>query len=147
MKVNYVQYEIALVGCVMIVLIGIASCKDTSNPITKIDEIVFPDSNISYNKQVQPLFNVGCVFAGCHDRAREGNEENGGNYNLDLTYYAGLWNGKPGVVNAGDTTNSRLVWSIEWRPGPKPMPPSKRLSENQTRGLKRWILEGAKETP
>jgi hypothetical protein len=134
------DYDIALLGCALIVLIGLVSCRDTSNPVTKIDDIVFPDSNISYDRQVQPLFNVGCALAACHDRATDQNK------NLDLTSFAGVW-ANFGVVVAGDTSNSRLVWSIEGRPGTVPMPPSKPLTQNQIRGLKRWIFEGAKETP
>jgi hypothetical protein len=132
--------EIALLASVSAVVIGLSSCRDTSNPITKIDEIVFPDSNISYEKQVQPLFNVGCANATCHDRATEENK------NLNLLSFEGV-RANFGVVIAGDTLNSRLIWSIEGRPGTVPMPPLKPLSQNQIRGLKIWILEGARDTP
>ena len=135
--------EIALTGCVLIVLIGLSSCRDSSNPITKIDEIVFPDSNISYAKQVQPLFNYACATAACHDRATEENKH------LDLTYYSGLKNGDYVIVYERDTANSILVWCIEWRaiPNVYPMPPTRQLSQNQIKGIKMWIMEGAKETP
>ena len=45
-----------------------------------------------------------------------------------------------------DTTNSQLVWSIEATHGRPRMPPIGRtqLTTNQINGLKRWILEGAK---
>ena len=121
-------------------LLGIASCKDSSNPINKVDEIVFPDSNISYEKQIQPLFNIGCATASCHETATEQNK------NLDLTSYSGLMRNF-GVVVSRDTSNSRLVWNIEGRPGSTLMPPSKPLLSNQIRGIRKWIMEGAKDTP
>jgi hypothetical protein len=119
-----------------IALLAISSCKDSSNPITNPDEIVFPDSGISYEKQVQPLFNVGCAYKGCHD---SGN-------NLDLTRYL-AWYKNPLVIIPGDTSKSTLVWCIEAQPGSPAMPPAKLLLQNQITGLKRWILEGAKDTP
>ena len=42
-------------------------------------EVVFPDSNVSYGQQVQPLFNRGCAFSGCHGVDRY--DEDG--YSLD----------------------------------------------------------------
>ena len=130
----------ALSLCLAVILLAVASCKDTSNPVNKIDEIVFPDSNISYEKQIQPLFNIGCATASCHEVATEQNK------NLDLTSYSGLMRNF-GVEVAKDTSNSRLVWSIEGRPGSTPMPPSKPLLTNQVRGIRKWIMEGAKDTP
>ncbi len=131
----------ALLGILLaVILLGIVSCKESSNPVNKIDEIVFPDSNISYEKQVQPLFNVACATASCHETATEQNK------NLDLTSYSGLMRNF-GVVVARDTSNSRLVWNIEGRPGSTPMPPSRPLLSNQIRGIGKWIMEGAKDTP
>ncbi len=137
MKLPCSDYEIALLGCALIVLICLASCRDTSNPIT--NDIVFPDSNVSYYRQVQPLFYNACATAACHDRATDENKH------LDLTYYQGLKNGDFPIVYARDTTTSILVWCIEWRdiPNVYPMPRTKQLSQNQIKGIKRWIMEGA----
>ncbi len=132
--------NIPFVLCALIMCLGFSSCKDTSTSIKNVDDIVFPDSNISYEKQVQPLFDVGCAQANCHERATDQNK------NLNLTTYVGL-KLNFGVVVPGDTSNSRLVWSIEGRPGSVPMPPSRPLNDNQMRGLKKWILEGANDTP
>ena len=120
----------------VIFLFVLSSCKDTSNSVSALDDIVFPATGISYEKQVQPLFNIGCATTSCHDAQ---------NNTLNLTSY-GLWKLDPGVINAGDTTNSRFIWCIEARPGSAPMPPARPLVQNQIQGLKRWILEGAKDT-
>lgn len=153
MSIKFIRHdcEIGILASVTALVIGFSACRDTSNPVTKIDEIVFPDSNISYAKHVQPLFFAACASAGCHESARKGNIENRGNDNLDLTLYAGLWNADYTIITPPDTSNSILVWCIEWRPilniYPMPPPPKNQLSQNQIRGIKRWILEGAKDTP
>ncbi len=116
-----------------------SSCKNSSNPIHNLDDIVFPDTGISYERQVQPLFNIGCAINGCHDAATKAN-------NLDLSDYYGTLYSKYGVVIPKDTTNSRLIWSIEGKNNATPMPPYRALNLNQVNGLKRWILEGAKDT-
>ena len=112
------------------------SCKDTSNSVSTLDQIVFPATGISYEKQVQPLFNIGCATTSCHDTQDQ---------KLDLTSY-GLWKLDPGVIIDGDTTTSRFVWCIEAKAGSPPMPPARPLVENQIQGLKQWIHEGAKDT-
>ena len=143
------DFEIALLASILLVVIGFSACRDTSNPVTKLEDIVFPDSNISYAKQVQPLFYAACATAACHDNARKGTAENGGNDNLDLTLYSGLFKADNTIITPPDTSNSILVWCIEWRPIVNifPMPPTKQLSQNQIRGIKKWISEGAKDTP
>ena len=149
MKIFLHDREMVILASVAAIVVGLVACRDTSNPVTKLDEIVFPDSNISYAKQVQPLFFAACAGASCHENARKGNTENGGNDNLDLTLYAGLWRADYTIITPPDTSNSILIWCIEWRPivNVYPMPPTKQLSQNQIRGMKRWIFEGAKETP
>jgi hypothetical protein len=120
----------------VISLFVLSSCKDTSNSVSPIGDIVFPATGISYEKLVQPLFNIGCATTSCHDSQDQ---------TLNLTSY-GLWKLDPGVINAGDTTNSRFVWCIEAKPGSPPMPPARPLVQNQIQGLKQWIHEGAKDT-
>ncbi len=121
------------------VLAYVSSCKSSTAPITKLSDIVFPDSDISYNRTIQPLFNIACATPGCHDAQTEAK-------NLDLTSYAALRLRFYDVVIPHDTINSRLVWSIEGRLGSVPMPPSAALLPNQIRGLKKWIMEGATDT-
>src|SRR5208283_574936 len=126
----------AAISYAVIFLVVLSSCKDTSNSVSPIGDIVFPATGISYEKLVQPLFNIGCATTSCHDSQDQ---------TLNLTSY-GLWKLDPGVINAGDTTNSRFVWCIEAKPGSPPMPPARPLVQNQIQGLKQWIHEGAKDT-
>ncbi|MCX6136069.1 MAG: hypothetical protein NTV54_01045 [Ignavibacteriales bacterium] len=117
------------------------SCKDSSNPITKPGDVVFPATNISYYRHVQPLFNIACATTNCHDRATRQS-------NVDLSSYAGIRGRFYDIVIPKDTLNSRLIWCIEGRPGSSPMPPPPipSLDLNQVKGIKRWIYEGATDT-
>ncbi|MFI5251914.1 MAG: hypothetical protein ACHQQQ_05705 [Bacteroidota bacterium] len=120
--------------CILMVITY--SCKDTvSSPDTS--GIVFPASNVSYGKNVEPLFLQACAFSGCHDTESRADQ-------LSLDNYQDAISSKPGVIIAKDTTQSRLVWRIEGKYGLAPMPFQRpALTTNQITGLKKWILEGA----
>lgn len=120
----------ALAGLFLVI-----SCKDDIGG-PGIDEIVFPDTNVRYGRQVEPLFFRGCAIPGCHTRdARAGG--------LVLETYQETMN-NVGVIIPGDTLNSRLIWRIEGRGGRERMPLFRPpLNQNQINGLRRWVLEGA----
>jgi hypothetical protein len=114
------------------------SCKDS---VTGVSPIVFPPSNISYGKYVQPLFNQQCSIPSCH--TQESKADAG---NLSLETWSDAVTAVPAVIIPGDSANSPLVWSIEQTHGLPRMPPLNRppLTQNQINGLKQWIQEGAK---
>jgi len=115
------------------------SCKDNSVQQTS-STVVFPSSNVSYGKQVEPLFLQVCAFPGCH--GADTFDQNG--FSLDT--YDHLMFGTVKVVYARDTLNSPLVWSIEGRSGVARMPLSLTpLNSNQINGIKKWILENAQD--
>ena len=111
-----------------------SGCKDTVTN-SDIDKVVIPDSNISYSKYIQPLFNVKCIS--CHGN---GSTEGG----VDLTS-CGQATADPSIVFPGEPENSKLVWAIEGNPVTTPMPPIgyPPLNQNQINGIKTWIKEGA----
>lgn len=119
----------------LLLLFFSAGCDDTT---TNIDNEVIPDSNVSYSQHIQPIFNAKCI--NCHGA---GTIESG----LDLTTWAGT-TADPSIVFPGEPENSKLVWSIEGNPAVSPMPPIgtsyRPLTDNQIRGVKTWIAEGAK---
>jgi hypothetical protein len=113
-----------------------SSCKDQVTGDTS--EIVFPASNVSYGGQVQPLFDRGCAFSGCHagDTPPLG---------LNLESYQNALSSDPGVILPRDTTNSRIMWRIEGTHGVRQEPPNRApLTPNQIKGIGTWIMEGAK---
>jgi mono/diheme cytochrome c family protein len=112
------------------------SCKDTitgNSPST----VVFPANNVSYNAEVQVLFNQACNYSGCHD---EGTHQSP----LKLTSW-GETVTVGGVVIPGKPDQSILVFWIEGRVGTERMPPgSQALNQNQINGIRTWVAEGAK---
>jgi len=131
---------IILIFSIPVMVAMFISCEDTTaNSISDIDKIIFPESNISYYRTIQPLFNIGCAIDGCHDVKTKA-------ANLDLSDYLGLKQRFYDVVIVRDTSKSRLIWSIEGQLGTAPMPPQRSLTTNQIRGFKKWIMEGATDT-
>jgi len=112
-------------------------CSDSiTNPG---EEIIFPLSKISFNRQVQPFFYQNCTLSGCHNETDKKS-------NLDLSSYGAARQRFYDVIIPKDTTLSRIIWSIERRSGSTAMPPGKILSSTQIKGIKTWIMEGATDT-
>lgn len=122
--------------CACTLMFGSWGCKDDISD-GNLDEIVFPATNVSYGRHVEPLFARGCAFAGCHSQDSQAGSVILDNYQDALTH-------KTGTIIPGDTANSTLVWSIEGRVGRIRMPLNRPpLNANQINGIKQWILEGA----
>jgi hypothetical protein len=120
------------------IILGIASCKDqVTDP--NVDPIVFPESNISYSKHVDPLFQQRCALSGCH-----GGSSSQAGLDLLAPSYSFLINHQPRLVNPGSSTNSLLVQRIDGRLAPQMPYMSQPLNANQIAGIKKWIDEGAK---
>ena len=115
------------------------TCKDE---VTGGDgsSIVFPDSNVSYNDHVEPLFLSTCAIpGGCHAGDNPAGDLSLETYNdLSITIYR--------TYIPGDPDNSRLVRAIEGtEPGIPRMPLGRPpLNNNQVKGIRTWIKEGAK---
>ncbi len=128
--------SILTVFSLLLILWSVWSCKDTIAG-GGASNIVFPDSNISYGKYVQPLFLDACAIPQCHTTDFKA----GG---LSLETYAELME-TPGVVWRGNPDASSLVKSIEGSIQPRmpiDLPP---LTSNQIKGIRQWILEGAQD--
>ena len=121
-----------------VILCFVSSCKDQiADP--NLNPIVFPDSNVSYSKQVDPLFQQRCALSGCH----AGSSAQAG---LDLLApsYSSLTNHQPRLVVSGASNNSLLAQRIDGRLAPQMPYISQQLNANQITGIKKWIDEGAK---
>ncbi len=118
------------------------TCKDNiteQNP----NDIVFPDSGVSYGKHVEPLFLRACAFSGCHG-ADTFDERR---FSLDTYQHA---TSKAGIIvpcfpkEPCDPEASILVRRIEGLDGRPRMPLNRTpLNDNQIKGIKTWIREGA----
>jgi len=120
------------------VLLVYSGCKDTvtGNDIDERDKDI-PDTNVSFVTHIQPVLEVKCNNAGCHnDETRAGN--------LSLSSYANVTSDLS-VVFPGEPQNSMLVQVIQ--PGAAfPMPPLgyAPLTPKQVQAITTWVKEGAK---
>jgi mono/diheme cytochrome c family protein len=113
------------------------SCKDESTN-NHTSNIVFPDSLISFNKYVQPLFQQTCVAGGCH-----GGSQPAANLNLEYNAWSGLIDYQPDIVLETKGYISPLVMYLDGRRSPQMPLKSKPLTQNQINGVTKWIDEGA----
>ncbi len=124
---------------VAIIMLGfslIPSCKDESGDVS---DIVFPDTgSVSYTKHVQPLFDRACAFIGCHG------DDTKVQRGFSLTDYGNFMTGAhTQIVFQGNPDQSPLILRIEGKMGirmPLDRPP---LNQNQIKGLRRWVIQGA----
>ena len=130
MKKHTLKYFIILIF-IFVVIIS-QSCDDTLTS-SEIDNLVMPDSNVSYKAHVAPVFEVKCVP--CHNSQRS---EAG----LDLSSWVNATR-DPTIIFPGSDSTSILVFAIERIPPYAPMPPSEWLKRNHINGIRTWIREGA----
>ena len=139
MKTHYI---LGIVLCISFITVLITSCKDDISDGGPID-IVFPDSNVSYGKYVQPLFDRGCAFSGCHGQ----DTFDARGFSLYSYQHA---TSKPGIIvpcfrnQPCDPEQSILIRRVEGLDGLPRMPVNRSpLTTNQINGMKQWIREGA----
>ena len=118
--VSFVLLGIGMIGC------------DTG--ATEPDDIVFPASDVSYSRHVQPLFDLGCSYSGCHNSTDRAD-------GLSLASYVELFS-RPGLVLPGDSASSLLVQITSGRQ-PHTYPISEVITPDQARGIAVWVEEGA----
>ena len=114
------------------------SCKDQTNQ-SGTSSIVFPDSNVSFSKQVEPLFLQTCIAGGCH-----GGSQPAANLNLEVDPWHSLIDYSPAIVLPKNGTNSLLIIRLDGRVPPQMPLRNQPLTTNQINGVKKWIDEGAK---
>ena len=117
---------------IIVIVFTLNACSDTI--ITSPDQIVFPETNVSYQQQVRPLLELTCAFSGCHDTetAVAG---------IDVTGYFQLTS-RAGLIIPGRPDNSLLIQILEGKQGHL-LTFQNRISDAQKRGVRQWVLEGA----
>jgi mono/diheme cytochrome c family protein len=120
----------------VITILFFGGCDDTLTS-NDVDNRVMPESNVSYSKDIAPVFELHCIS--CHGNGRY-------DASLDLTNPSLFVDGL--IVVPGTSETSILVWRIDPKYGTDPMPPIGSaflpLTANQIRGVTTWIDEGAK---
>ncbi len=113
---------------------GSWTCKDNVTG-TDISQIVFPDSNVSYGKQVEPLFLRACAIPQCHTSDTRAGD-------LSLETYSDAMERVDVIVPKHPEVSLLVLWINGSRTPQMPigLPP---LNANQIHGISQWILEGA----
>jgi hypothetical protein len=123
---------VAAAACILASL-GLGACSDDG--IGPGDDIVFPDTGVSYMQHVQPLLTLRCALSGCHDdQTRAGNAR--------FTSYLATME-RAGMVRPGDAARSLLYQRISSQI-PHDITVPMIVTTNQIIGVKTWIDEGAK---
>ncbi len=130
MKNNIIR--IAILGIIPLILLY--ACMD--NAISNPEEIIFPESNITYTQHVEPLLRFACNAPGCHNLMDRKANIILDSYEQLLMSYGGL------MIRKGDPDNSLLIKIIR-REVPHSLIVDYRVNTEQLIGLARWIKDGA----
>lgn len=126
---------IPLVIGISLIFVLSPACDDTLN---QIDDKIIPDQNVSFNEHLLPVFQLKCNNSGCHN-----SQYRAGGLSLETCAEA---TESPLIVFPFEPDNSSIIWAIENQSGASQMPPLgyQPLTENQRKGIRTWIEEGAK---
>ena len=123
---------LSVVGLLVITAIASGSCG--ANDVTNANQIVFPDTNVSFNQQVFPYMELACDQQGCHytDNPAGG---------ISLNSFGDVRTIK--VVDQPGDTNCLLCRVIKLQDPNHIVPITP--TPNQQRGIIEWVREGAKD--
>ncbi len=129
----FARLVLILLPAAIIVALIVPSCKDQS-PTTS--DLILPDSNISYSRDIDPLFAQTCLGSQCHSGSAPAD-----NLNLLPPSCTTLEYFNPPLFVPHDTNSLILQWLDGRRFPQMPMnrPP---LTQNQLHAVKQWIIEG-----
>lgn len=121
----------------IVTLIGFYALFGCSETVSSNQNIVFPDTNVSFQNYVQPFMRITCSIEGCHSD----NSQAGGRR---MTDYASFFEAvNAGLVIPGNPEASRLIQILE-HPELHSGNVYWKATDNQVKGMKTWIKEGAK---
>ncbi len=134
MRINFLKIYYLYIPLILI-FIMVVSCKDEING-TDIDNRSIPEKNVSFTRDIAPIFEYKCNYSGCHS--------DGVNSDYVMTIWSGVTTYP--IVIPGNPDNSILVLRITGRVPPV-MPPmgsyATPVTSEQERGIRTWIKEGA----
>ena len=120
---------------VVFVVLMFSKCTN----VVSSSSLIFPDSLISYQRDVAPFMAVKCAYAGCH-----GDNPIGGASRMS-DYISLMGSDNIGLIIPTKPDNSILIQILE-----NTLPhlyyafPQGYITDNQKKGMRQWILEGAK---
>ncbi len=133
-KCNIEKYKWMKVACLLFFFHF--SC--TYEKMDPVKDCALPQS-ISFKKDILPLINAHCSYAGCHSGLSAA-----GNFDVaDTVAYKNLWHSGSGYI---DTLNpSFSLFYAQLKSTSNPMPPSGKLDDCKLQMILKWIEQGAKD--
>lgn len=112
-------------------------CRCNDDMIDNSEDIIFPETDVSFEQHVQPLLNFNCSLSNCHSEySAAGNVITSSYYYLFSSYNGAL-------VIPGKPDNSVLIQILDGRL-PHGYLTFWQINENQQQGMRTWIEEGAR---
>jgi hypothetical protein len=135
-KMGFKKIGIVIIPLIFLMSVFFSQCsKDTTEP----PQIVYPDSNLSFNQHIYPILSSNCATSGCHESV---NPARG----LDLETLTPSFVSVNGpMVIPFDAPQSRLYrLTISSDMGTARMPLNRApILTSQVEALRIWINEGA----
>lgn len=122
-------------SCVLCVVMFIVTACSGQPMLTSPEQIVFPDSAVSYRNHVQPFLTLTCAFAACHGDVNPA----GG---VRLTTYFTLFSDRANLLVPGAPDESLIIQVLDRRI-PHSLDVLRPVNSNHIAGMRRWITEGA----
>lgn len=119
----------------LILTLILFSC--TGKQITDPSQIVFPATNVSFTQHVQPFMLYYCSFSGCHSEVSSSTQR------VMKDYYSFFDTYNLGLVIPYKPDNSRLIQIIDNFGLHIPML-YLNITDAHKKGMRQWVLEGAK---
>jgi predicted CxxxxCH...CXXCH cytochrome family protein len=127
--------DLVILPFVIISALVFPSCKD-EKPNTS--SYTLPDSNVSYSRDIDPLFAQTCLGSQCHSGSAPA-----ANLNLEPPSWGNMNFHIPQQFAPKDTNCLLLKW-LNGTFVPRMPSNQNPLTSNQIGGIKEWIKEGAK---
>lgn len=124
-----------VLGMSAIVLLAWTACNPEGT-LTGADQVIFPDSAVSYRNHVQPFMTFSCAFAGCHGDVNAA----GG---VRLTSYSNILFDRPNLIVPTKPDESLVIQVLDQRI-PHSLDVLRGVTANHITGMRRWVREGAK---
>ena len=125
---------LVIAGILATCAILMPACDGTT--ITEPQDVVFPDSNVSFRGQVLPFMSVTCGIGGCHGDIAPA-------AGIRLTSYSTLMFDRPNLIVIGKPDESLMIQVLDGRLAHPWGNLSSLVSAAQVKGMRKWILEGA----
>ena len=119
-----------------VVLLSLSSLFSCTK--AKVEDVCTTPATVSFQKDIQPIFNTNCATSGCHAGTKPS-----GTLNLEASVaYENLTDSKSGYLDTVHPKASLLYTSMT--SVTNPMPPNGKLSKCTTDLILKWIEQKSK---